>query len=194
MLSEAAGSPNAPQVVFQGASPADLAEAPPIDVLLVTSTAGLDAAWLDDSDAPPAVLLLTDQDPEGSAAALAALARLPLRGWGLLPLDTGRSELLAAIHAVYEGLAVAPPGLLSMASGPRAFPPDADQGAPTLTAREVQVLGLLVQGMANKQIALALGISEHTVKFHISGIYQKLGVANRAEAVRRAVQQGLVYL
>lgn len=193
MLSEAAGSPNAPQVVFQAASPADLLEAAPFDVLLTTSPAGLDAGWLDHSDAHPAVLLLVNQDPEYSAAALAALARLPLRGWGLLPLDTGPGELWAAIHAVYEGLAVAPPGILARAAVQRTLPPD-EEVTPTLTEREAQVLGLLAQGLANKQIALALGISEHTVKFHISAVYQKLGVANRAEAVRRAVQQGLVYL
>ena len=52
----------------------------------------------------------------------------------------------------------------------------------------------LAQGLANKQIGLALGISEHTVKFHVASIYGKLGAANRAEAVRLGVQNGLVAL
>ncbi len=63
-----------------------------------------------------------------------------------------------------------------------------------LTARELQVLQLLARGLPNKQIALQLGISEHTVKFHVSSIYARLGVSSRTEAVRRGVQQGLVVL
>jgi DNA-binding NarL/FixJ family response regulator len=63
-----------------------------------------------------------------------------------------------------------------------------------LTARELQVLQLLARGLANKQIALQMGISEHTVKFHVSSIYARLGVSSRTEAVRLGVQQGLVIL
>ena len=63
-----------------------------------------------------------------------------------------------------------------------------------LTEREIEVLQLLAQGMANKQIALQLGISEHTVKFHISGIYTKFGVTNRTAAVRLGVRWGLITL
>jgi len=61
-----------------------------------------------------------------------------------------------------------------------------------LSEREIEVLGLLAQGLANKQIAAALGISEHTVKFHVSSIYTKLNVTNRAEAVHQGVRQGLI--
>ncbi|HBY93115.1 MAG TPA: helix-turn-helix transcriptional regulator [Chloroflexi bacterium] len=63
-----------------------------------------------------------------------------------------------------------------------------------LTARETEVLQLLAQGLANKQIAAALQISEHTVKFHVSSIYAKLGVTNRTEAVGLGVRRGLVVL
>jgi DNA-binding NarL/FixJ family response regulator len=63
-----------------------------------------------------------------------------------------------------------------------------------LTERESQVLQLLAHGLANKQIALALSISEHTVKFHVSSIYTKLRASNRTEAVRAGVQRGLVVL
>jgi len=55
-------------------------------------------------------------------------------------------------------------------------------------------LQLLARGLSNKQIALQLGISEHTVKFHVSSIYTRLGVSSRTEAVRLGVQQGLVVL
>ena len=64
----------------------------------------------------------------------------------------------------------------------------------TLTGREIEVLQYVAQGLANKQIGLAMGISEHTVKFHISSIYAKLGVSNRTEAVRRGVRLGLIAL
>jgi DNA-binding NarL/FixJ family response regulator len=66
--------------------------------------------------------------------------------------------------------------------------------AEALTEREAQVLQLLAQGLANKQIAAALGISEHTVKFHISAVYAKLGASSRTEAVRLGVRQGLIVL
>ena len=63
-----------------------------------------------------------------------------------------------------------------------------------LTEREAEVLQLLAQGLTNKQIAFTLSISEHTVKFHVSGIYAKLGATNRTEAVRLGVRQGLIIL
>ena len=61
-----------------------------------------------------------------------------------------------------------------------------------LTPREVQVLALLAEGLANKRIAERLGISDQTVKFHVAAILGKLGVANRTEAVRVAVRRGLI--
>jgi DNA-binding NarL/FixJ family response regulator len=63
-----------------------------------------------------------------------------------------------------------------------------------LTAREVQVLELLAEGLPNKTIAARLGISDQTVKFHVSSISGKLGAANRTDAVRRAVRRGLITL
>jgi DNA-binding NarL/FixJ family response regulator len=61
-----------------------------------------------------------------------------------------------------------------------------------MTGREVQVLELLADGLSNKAIAARLGVSDETVKFHLSSILGKLGVANRTEAVRRAIRMGLV--
>jgi DNA-binding NarL/FixJ family response regulator len=66
--------------------------------------------------------------------------------------------------------------------------------AEPLTAREAEVLALLSLGLPNKQIALRLQISEHTVKFHIAAIFAKLGAASRTEAVSIGARQGLITL
>jgi DNA-binding NarL/FixJ family response regulator len=63
-----------------------------------------------------------------------------------------------------------------------------------LTHRELEVLGLLAEGLPNKGIADRLGISDQTVKFHIASIMGKLGASNRVETVRRAVRRGLLSL
>jgi ATP/maltotriose-dependent transcriptional regulator MalT len=63
-----------------------------------------------------------------------------------------------------------------------------------LTGRERDVLALLADGLGNRDIAHALGISEHTVKFHLGAIFGKLGAATRTEAVRRALRLGLIQL
>lgn len=128
-----------------------------------------------------AFLLLTD-DP----STVQALMRR--RGaWGILPLETSREELLAAIHALSEGLVVSAAHFLNGRSEARE-----ESESPSLSEREIEVLGLLSQGLANKQIAVALGISEHTVKFHVSSIYTKLGATNRTEAVRQGVRRGWI--
>ncbi len=109
-------------------------------------------------------------------------------GWGILPLDSSAEELIAAIHAISQGLVVGAPSLLFAAEEgetPARGP---------LTEREVEVLGLLAKGLANKQIAASLGISEHTVKFHVSSIYAKLNATNRAEAVREGLRGGWIVL
>ena len=64
----------------------------------------------------------------------------------------------------------------------------------TLTARELDVLALLAEGLPNKAIAIRLAISDQTVKFHLASISSKLGAANRTDAVRRAVRRGLITL
>ena len=71
---------------------------------------------------------------------------------------------------------------------------DEDGVAEPLTAREVQVLELLAEGLPNKAIARRLGIGDQTVKFHVASLSGKLGAANRTDAVRRAVRRGLIAL
>ena len=113
--------------------------------------------------------------------------RRSFRVWGVLPTDASAEELNAAIHALSQGLIVGTSTLLfESESEPLSHGP--------LTDRESEVLGLLAKGLANKQIAVALGISEHTVKFHVSSIYTKLNVTNRTEAVREGLRGGWLAL
>jgi DNA-binding NarL/FixJ family response regulator len=109
------------------------------------------------------------------------------RAWGILPSDSSAEELTAAIHALSQGLIVGAPHLLFKSES------DPVERGP-LTERELEVLGLLARGLANKQIAVELGISEHTVKFHVSSIYTKLDVTNRTEAVRAGLRGGWIAL
>jgi DNA-binding NarL/FixJ family response regulator len=69
-----------------------------------------------------------------------------------------------------------------------------DEFTEPLTPREVEVLELLAEGLPNKSIAVRLGISDQTVKFHVASICGKLGAANRTDAVRRGVRRGLISL
>ncbi|HEY3345564.1 MAG TPA: response regulator transcription factor [Anaerolineaceae bacterium] len=145
---------------------------------------GVDA---DLSSSPYALLLITDSQED-----IPALAGIPLRAWGALLPDTSAEELQAAVHALAEGLVAGSPVLVqhAWANPLTLFSLREGSSAAQLTQREMEILRLLSTGLANKQIADALKISPHTVKFHIGSIYQKLGATNRAEAVRRGIQQG----
>ncbi|OGO35491.1 MAG: hypothetical protein A2W35_21260 [Chloroflexi bacterium RBG_16_57_11] len=183
------------EVIYEAASIAEYAQAaPPVDVLVIADDAADEASlqrWLTGDDVRLAVLVLSDD--VGRAG---ALLNLPVHGWGVLPLDASAEELQAALQAVHEGLVVGTRRLFAPAlSEPQLVGGrEADPSIGALTEREGQVLQLLAHGLANKQIALALTISEHTVKFHVSSIYHKLGATNRTEAVRAGVQRGLVVL
>jgi DNA-binding NarL/FixJ family response regulator len=149
---------------------------------------------LPDADGHPAVLLLNDD-----RRAVLDWIGLPLRALAVLPPESTESELEAALAALYQGLSVWPADTWSLLQtaddpAPAAQPSLAPDEVEALTERELEVLQLLALGYANKKIALDLVISEHTVKFHISSIYGKLGVGNRTEAVRIGLQTGLVSL
>lgn len=181
------------EVVFEGTSASELLlTAAAVDVLVIAdemaNQSGLSHALRED-EAQPGILVLSD-DPQQARV----LTGLPLRGWGVLPLDTRAEELQAGLQAVYEGLVVGTQQMFApaLAQAKLLTEQETDPLNAKLTERENQVLQLLARGLANKQIALALSISEHTVKFHISSIYAKLGTNNRTEAVRAGIQRGLV--
>ncbi|MEX1071568.1 MAG: response regulator transcription factor [Anaerolineales bacterium] len=180
------------EVLAESASLAQLHELDGLDVLIMAADelpAQELRGVLADAEPPPALLLLSDDPTAGLM-----LMRLQVRAWGLLPPETSEEELIAAVHALHEGLMTASPALIQPLLGTAALSPEINELTEELTARELDVLQLLAQGFPNKQIALSLDISEHTVKFHSSSIYAKLGVTNRTEAVRRGVRLGLITL
>jgi NarL family two-component system response regulator YdfI len=137
------------------------------------------------------LLLLTDDTEEARA-----LFDLNARTWGVISAAASADEIAAAVHAVGEGLWVGAPGLVKTLMRPQRRGDVAGEESliESLTAREREVLQLMAEGLANKQIALRLSISEHTVKFHLSSLYGKLSVASRTEAVKRGLGLGLISL
>ena len=103
-----------------------------------------------------------------------------------LTKDVLHDELLKAIRAVHAGQTYLPSGVAAALA--------AQMPRPDLSAREVQVLELIVRGLANKQIAYSLNIAEHTVKNHVKNILSKLGVQDRTQAATAAIQRGIVHL
>jgi DNA-binding CsgD family transcriptional regulator len=106
---------------------------------------------------------------------------------GRLPPDAGGAQIDAALRAVAAGLTV-------RAACPQArnFDSLPEEPPVLLTPREIEVLGALGNGMTNKEAARLLGISPHTVKFHIESLFRKLGAASRAEAVAKGMRQQIV--
>ena len=111
------------------------------------------------------------------------------QNWGrglraILPRQSGEAELEATLTAVSHGLVLTHPEFLA----PTALPATASP----LSAREHEVLAFLALGRSNKEIAAHMTISEHTVKFHLASIFQKLEASSRSEAVAQGLRRGLV--
>ncbi|WP_329200565.1 MULTISPECIES: response regulator transcription factor [unclassified Streptomyces] len=127
------------------------------------------------------------------------VAALRAGAYGFLPKDVSPEELIAAVRTVHTGDAVVAPRLLTRlistyvrtpAPSPRAAPvPAARDG---LTPRELEIWRLLAVGLDNAEIAGELAISVSTVKNHLTGVFGKLGVRDRAQAVIAAYESGLV--
>ena len=108
---------------------------------------------------------------------------------GRLEAEVDEDVLAAAVHALASGLDVCD------TAHRRDLPvPAAGELSEPLTPRELEVLELMAKGLANREIALALGISSHTAKFHVARILEKAGAATRTEAVRQALRLGLIGL
>ena len=131
-----------------------------------------------DAAAFDGALLVLSDDP-----AIAADMNLA----GVLPQAAGERQVSAAAAALAEGLVVRTPALRDSPGFEGAEPAT----RPLLTPREVEVLAAVGQGMSNKAIARRLGISAHTVKYHLEAIFAKLDVRSRAEAVTRGLRLGV---
>jgi DNA-binding NarL/FixJ family response regulator len=183
-------------IIGEGDQPPSSGQAglePVPDVLVVDAGRGLELGDVFiGSDRPPAGIVL--------------LGRLPIehplpgeltgRAWAYIPREATGDQLIAAIRSVAEGLVTIDPSLGGrlldlMTVGSE---PDSTHGEGELTAREREVLQLIAVGLANKQIATRLDISEHTVKFHVAALLSKLGAGSRTEAVHLAARRGLVAL
>jgi DNA-binding CsgD family transcriptional regulator len=105
---------------------------------------------------------------------------------GALPADATVVQIDAALLAAAAGLIVRVPGL-----GSPSFEALDDGEAPLLTPRETEVLAAIADGLSNKAVARRLGISQHTVKFHVESLFRKLGAVTRADAVRKGLRQRL---
>jgi len=139
---------------------------------------------------------------DGRAPAIVLLSGNPQRAWtrealrlgvrAVLTSDASAAEVLAAVSAASTGLAVVDPHDLENLLAP--IGAIAASESPVLTPRELEVLRLMAEGDANKNIAWKLGISEHTVKFHVASILGKLDAGTRAEAVAIGIRKGMILI
>jgi DNA-binding CsgD family transcriptional regulator len=107
-----------------------------------------------------------------------------------------RSQIIARLEGLGD-LSIEEDDAPAGSPGSGAGPADAAveiSGGSALTPREIEVLRLLSEGLANKEIAARLSFSTHTAKFHVESILRKLGAANRAEAVMEGIRRGLLGL
>jgi NarL family two-component system response regulator YdfI len=164
-----------------------LAPDAPVDVLV----AELDEPGDEFPTELVAVLLIDPPLPEWAAEALRGGVR------GLLPRQVDAAELAGAVRAAAAGLVTVHPRFLdelftaSSGSARDLLPLLPGQ---LLSPREIEVLRMLADGLGNKIIAYRLGISEHTVKFHVASIMAKLDAGSRTEAVTQGIRRGLVML
>jgi DNA-binding NarL/FixJ family response regulator len=172
----------------------------PTDVLLVEYGDADGPRLLEVAAAAGSAVVLLGERAGWTGGAAAALTRRSLPAWAFLLKEASGAEIAAAIRATAAGLLVldrrlgpwpgqpeAPDAGTALSAGP-SLRPD------FLTAREQEVFQLIAQGLPNKGIAARLGISQHTVKFHVASVLAKLGAASRTEAVTLGARRGLLIL
>ena len=139
----------------------------------------------------PAIVVLAEDLQVDWTEAL----RLGIRA--VLPRSATAEEILHTVMTAAAGLVVLHQDIVdALLSVLPSIGRAVDDVAPiqALTSREIEVLGMLAEGLGNKAIARRLGISEHTVKFHVSSIFTKLNASSRTEAVTLGARQGLIML
>jgi DNA-binding NarL/FixJ family response regulator len=165
---------------------------------------------------PDVVLVdLADSDPqflstlaflEAADVSTLALVDDPEKAWisqalragvrGILARNSAASEIQTALRVASQNLVLLDPDLARRVSADeRVSTPENDyEQLDPLTAREIEVLRMMAEGFGNREIASRLGISDNTVKFHISSILGKLGASSRTEAVTLGIRKGLILL
>jgi NarL family two-component system response regulator YdfI len=158
-----------------------------LDVIVIDSDSIRDLLLEPISEA--AIVLLTEVS---DARSISRLLRIGVRA--ILARESDPDNVLSAIYAVYDGLVLlstATAESLAAVYGDQPLEVE-DEVSEEITSRETDVLRMLAEGLVNKEIAARLGISEHTVKFHISSILDKLGASTRTEAVTMGIRRGLI--
>jgi len=145
------------------------------DVVVVAGDEALEDVGAVAEEGMQAVLLLSRDD-----RSVPMLRSLAPSGWGIVAPDAPAEELSAAVASVARGLVILSRALAERLLGGTATLEELDE---PLTAREREVLELLGRRLSNKMIGRELSISEHTVKFHVSSVYAKLGASSRTEAL-----------
>jgi DNA-binding NarL/FixJ family response regulator len=173
---------SAPNPVLKEGLEAVVAGAPGLALTHVRPDVVLTSLARDELVSGPAIVMIGDE------AWSASLLRLGVRA--ILPPDASTVEIVAAVSAAAAGLAAIDPSELETLVGEPAVPALAEPAA--LTPRELEVLRMLADGAANKNIAWQLKISEHTVKFHVAQILAKLNAGTRTEAVTIGIRKGLI--
>lgn len=166
-----------------------------VDVVLVEASGDyfeqmIDSLSQSQLTSEAAIVVLSDHsEPRWLAKAMRAGVR------AILPSDLSPDQIVAGLEAAATGLIVLHPAEVDgmFLAAEAASSPLAELIEP-LTPRESEVLQMLASGLANKEIATRLSISEHTVKFHVASILGKLGAASRTEAVTLGIRRGLVLL
>ncbi len=180
----------APQALAAASGMPALAQISDADVILIApgdlgDETLVNLASLSHSEGVPLIWLGIDGVPDH--------VREKRRAGGVIAPDADAETVVAAIQAVAQGLQVADPAIVQVDAGPMGDA-DLEDMPSTLSPREREVLGLVAAGLPNKAIARTLGISDHTVKFHVSSVLTKLGASSRTEAVTLATRQGILSL
>ena len=136
-----------------------------------------------------AVVLLTDT---AEARTISRLLKSGVRA--ILPRESAEDDIVAAIYAAYSGqVLLSAEAAENLAAVYGDSEPESDDALlEEITPREIEVLRMLAEGLVNKEIATRMNISDHTVKFHISSILEKLGASTRTEAVTIGIRRGLI--
>lgn len=149
----------------------------------------IDADALPDTLAsnPAAIVALTET---AGARNISRFLKVGVRA--ILARESDADDIVAAIFAAYRGQVLLSAKAAQSLAAIFGDEPEEAAMVDEISAREAEVLRLLAEGLANKDVARRLGISEHTVKFHISSILEKLGAATRTEAVTLGIRRGLI--